>query len=454
MNTYAVILASGTGERSGLSLPKQFMKIAGKTVLEHTLEIFDKNQHIDRIIIVSHPSYSSLCQDIVIKNDYKKIFKILNGGETRQESSYIGLSSVEDEQAKILFHDAVRPFVSERIIDDCVRALDEHDAVDVAVPSADTIVKVSNVGMIDEIPDRSLLMRGQTPQGFKLDVIRKAHERARELGEGKATDDCGLVVRFSLAPVYVVTGSDYNIKITYPVDVAISDRLFQLKQENFSHLSLSKLDGKVVVVFGSSRGIGLSIANMAKKLGAKVYGFSRSNGVDVSCYDDVKKSLNEAFYKDKKIDIIINTAGVLRFGKIFSRDMTGIEEEININYLSNIIIAKASFEYLRDSKGSILFFASSSYTRGRPLYSVYSSTKAALVNLTQALSEEWQGDGIRVNIINPERTATPMRFENFGKEAEESLLSPDYVAEISLMTVLSEHTGQIIDVRRALTVSR
>ena len=82
------------------------------------------------------------------------------------------------------------------------------------------------------------------------------------------------------------------------------------------------------------------------------------------------------------------------------------------------------------------------------MYSIYSSTKAAIVNLTQALAEEWEKDSIKINVINPERTATPMRYSNFGKEPEGSLLSPNKVAEATINALLSNFTGQVIDVKR------
>ena len=116
--------------------------------------------------------------------------------------------------------------------------------------------------------------------------------------------------------------------------------------------------------------------------------------------------------------------------------------------MGSINVAKASIPYLLKTKGCILLFASSSYTRGRALYSTYSSTKAAIVNLTQALAEELYHDGIRINVINPERTATPMRYKSFGKEPDGSLLAPEKVAEACLNTLLSDYTGQVIDVRR------
>ena len=125
-----------------------------------------------------------------------------------------------------------------------------------------------------------------------------------------------------------------------------------------------------------------------------------------------------------------------------------ILNSISVNYIGAVYVAKESFRYLKDSKGMLLCFTSSSYTRGRSLYSLYSSSKAAIVNLVQALSEEWLPFGIRVNCINPERTRTPMRTQNFGIEPEGSLLEPEVVAAASLTTLLSELTGDVIDVKK------
>jgi 2-C-methyl-D-erythritol 4-phosphate cytidylyltransferase len=107
-------------------------------------------------------------------------------------------------------------------------------------------------------------------------------------------------------------------------------------------------------------------------------------------------------------------------------------------------VVQAGIPYLRATKGAILLFASSSYTRGRALYAVYSSTKAAIVNFVQAVSEELFHDQVRINTINPERTATSMRLANFGREPEATLLSAERVAEVALKTLLSDLTGQVI----------
>ena len=136
-------------------------------------------------------------------------------------------------------------------------------------------------------------------------------------------------------------------------------------------------------------------------------------------------------------------------GDINERTTESIEDEIRTNYLGCINIAQASYEYLKNAEGGLLFFSSSSYTRGRKSYAVYSSAKAAIVNLTQALAEEWEDYGIRVNVIVPERTATPMRYKNFGEEPSDSLLTPEHVAKISLSALTDNISGQIINVCRS-----
>ena len=446
LKNYGIILASGIGARYKSDVPKQFVKIAGKTVLEHTLDVFEKSDNIDNIILVITPDYRQMVEEILLKNNYSKISKLLNGGDTRKESSYIGISSIEDEEANVLIHDCARPFLSERVIKECVEALKSYNAVDVAVASPDTIIKVKDE-IIETIPERKNLMRGQTPQCFKLSLIRKAHELSKN--DQNFTDDCGLIVKYNLGEVYVVSGDMENIKITYPSDIFMADRLFQVKSTLFPQsAAMSGIKDKVLVIFGGTSGIGESIADLAKKLGAQVFVSSTRTGTDITSYKDVEKFLENVNEQTGHIDYVINSAGVLKMGKLLERNIEDIKKDIDINYLGSINVAKASISYLQKTKGCILMFASSSYTRGRALYSTYSSTKAGIVNLVQALSEELASDGIRINTINPERTATPMRFKAFGKEPEGSLLSAEKVAEASIKTLLSDLTGEVIDVRR------
>ncbi|MCD7780622.1 MAG: 2-C-methyl-D-erythritol 4-phosphate cytidylyltransferase [Candidatus Gastranaerophilales bacterium] len=231
MKNYAVILASGRGSRSGLDIPKQFYKISGKTLLEYSVEAFESNKNIDSIIIVTNPDFMDLTKKIIRENNYKKIIKILSGGSKRQESSFIGISAIEEENANVLIHDAVRPFISQEIINNCITALKTYKAVNVAIETSDTIVETDENNIIKNVPDRKFLRRCQTPQCFDLKTIKKAHLLAKNDIDFSATDDCSIVLRYNLSEVYVIKGDDFNIKITYPLDLEIAEKILNLKKD-------------------------------------------------------------------------------------------------------------------------------------------------------------------------------------------------------------------------------
>ena len=219
---YAVILASGKGERMNCGFPKQFAEIKGKTIIERSIEAFEKNENVDEIIVVSEPSTIEKTKEIVNKNNYKKVTKIVPGGAVRAESSSHGVGEVAEDDAKILIHDAARPLVTQRIINDCIIALDSCDAVNTAIKATDTIIEADN-GVMKATTERSRMMQVQTPQGFRAGTIKKAHCLAKKEGFAGATDDCGIVFRYGLADIRIVEGDRTNIKITYPEDIAIAE---------------------------------------------------------------------------------------------------------------------------------------------------------------------------------------------------------------------------------------
>lgn len=447
----AVILAGGVGNRLDKSHPKQFFKVAGKTVIEHTVNVFEKNPLIDEIAIVINPNYQVTIEDLVLSNNWKKVRKILKGGAERYHSSMAAVNAYADAgNINLIFHDAVRPLISDRIINDTVAALEKYNAVDVAIPAVDTIISTEG-DFIDAIPERSKLRRGQTPQGFKLDTIKKAYKQALQDPSFKSTDDCGVVLKYlPEEKIYVVKGEEVNMKLTYKEDSYLLDKLFQLRSFAFAgqDIPLEQLQGKVLVVFGGSYGIGAEIARIAGEHGAKVYCFSRSlNGVDISSAENVRNSLEKVAVEGGQIDFVVNTAAILLKEPLNSMDYQAIRKMVEVNYLGMVNVAMESFSYLKKSQGQLLFYTSSSYTRGRAFYSIYSSTKAAVVNFVQAIAQEWEGAGVRVNCINPERTKTPMRVKNFGVEDETTLLKAEEVARESIKTLLSDFTGQVVDVK-------
>ncbi|HON18757.1 MAG TPA: bifunctional cytidylyltransferase/SDR family oxidoreductase [Salinivirgaceae bacterium] len=451
----AVVLAGGSGQRFGADVPKQFMKVAGKTLLEHTLDIFQRSELIHEIAIVIHENFIRDAEHIVNQNGYSKVKKILIGGKDRNGSSLAAIraydSFSETDEIRLIFHDAVRPFLSDRIIYDVIEALKSYNAVDVAIPSTDTIIQVNEDNIITNIPNRNMLRNGQTPQAFSFKTIKQAYKLAALDANFKATDDCGVVLKYlPHEPVYVVQGSENNIKVTYELDLFIADKLFQIQHiEVLGNIPHQNLIGKVMVIFGGSYGIGYAIGEIAKKYQAKVYSFSRSqNSVDIKDFQSVKNAIYQVYQQEGKIDYVVNTAALLNKEPLMNMNVETLNEVIDVNFKGMVNVARASFEALKESKGHLLLFTSSSYTRGRAFYSIYSSTKAAVVNFTQAIAEEWREFGIRVNCINPERTKTPMRTSNFGDEPEESLLKPEVVAEVSINTLLSNFTGQVVYVKK------
>ena len=306
---------------------------------------------------------------------------------------------------------------------------------------------------ISAIPDRSHLRRGQTPQAFSREVIAEAYDKALADPDFHTTDDCGVVLRYMpQIPIYVVRGEESNMKLTYREDTYMMDKLFQLKNTepaDTAHTTDMFRD-KVAVVFGGSYGIGKNIIDMLRQSGAKAFSFSRSeNRIDVGCRDDVARALTQAHEKAGRIDYVICTAGILNKEPLATMDYQTIQTAVQTNYMGTVNVALEAYPYLKQTEGKLIFFTSSSYTRGRAFYSIYSSTKAAIVNFVQAVAQEWDGDGIKINCINPERTKTPMRQKNFGIEPDDTLLMPERVAEATLKTLASDCTGQVIDVRRA-----
>lgn len=211
-----------------------------------------------------------------------------------------GYQSLRRQRCQPDFHDAVRPLVSQRILNDVIKALETYAAIDVAMPATDTIIEVDG-DFIHQIPDRSKLKRGQTPQAFHLETISHAYEIALKDEHFKVTDDCGVVVKYLPdVPVYVVTGEESNMKLTYKEDTYLLDKFFQLRKSELNEIPLneSQLKGKVAVIFGGSYGIGEHTARMLQEKQAKVFCFSRSmNGVDVGKKEQVADALKKYSYK-------------------------------------------------------------------------------------------------------------------------------------------------------------
>jgi 2-C-methyl-D-erythritol 4-phosphate cytidylyltransferase len=447
--TVAVILAGGVGARMGLDIPKQFVPIAGRTSLEHALAVFEACDRIDEIVIMMEPGSLERARELLPALPSGKVSALLPGGADRNETSFLALRHIEGGDTKVVFHDAVRPLIDASVIAACVDALDEYDAVDTGIPSADTIIEVDEHDHITAVPPRSSLRRGQTPQAFRRATILRAYDRAHEDPDFSATDDCSVVLKYLPdVPILVVPGDETNIKITHPIDVHLADKLFQLRHQPTARVvGTDDMAGTVVVIFGGTSGIGDQLGLQLLQRGAVVVAHSTRTGVRVEDRESVSSALAAVHALHGRIDHVVLTAGVLTIGKLVELDDADLRHDIAVNLTAAFVVAQESHRYLSSTRGSLLLFSSSSHTRGRARYTVYSATKAAVVNLTQALADEWAEDGIRVNCVSPSRTATPMRRAAFGVEDDDSLVQAEAVAALSLRVLGSDMTGQVFDVR-------
>ena len=224
----AIILAGGTGSRMGADKPKQFIEVDGRSVIERCIDAFESAPGIDEIAVVMHPQWTTLMHEVAEHNTWKKLKKILEGGSERYMSSLNAIAAYIDypDDTNLLLHDAARPWVSQEVIARTVQALTHHEAVAVGIPSTDTVWEVRQdfdkqlSKFIVRIPERSTMWRAQTPQAFRLPLIRDAYQHALQDPQFHATDDCGVVRNYLPGTkIIIVPGEEQNRKITFKEDL-------------------------------------------------------------------------------------------------------------------------------------------------------------------------------------------------------------------------------------------
>ena len=201
--------------------------------MEHSVQTFHNHPGIDQVVIVTAKEFIDKVQGLVKANNWTKVTAVMAGGKERFDSSLAAVRHFKDNPDMVmLFHDAARPLVTERIITDTLKAMETYNAVDVAIPAVDTIVQCNKEGTyMTSIQDRSLLWRMQTPQGFRQKTIERAYEIALNDPQFTATDDCGTVLRYlPEEKVGIVRGSERNIKLTYADDLALLEVLLSLPE--------------------------------------------------------------------------------------------------------------------------------------------------------------------------------------------------------------------------------
>jgi 2-C-methyl-D-erythritol 4-phosphate cytidylyltransferase len=223
----AIIVAAGSGVRMGASVPKQFIEIAGKPILQHTLERFEACTWVTDVCVILPAAFVDLYRVKILEWGISKLAAVTVGGAERHQSVLAGLEALSDDTEIVMIHDGVRPFVSDRILRESIDAARQFGAVVVGLPPKDTI-KQADYPMITQTLDRNHLIQAQTPQTFRTEVIRRAYQFAGESGH-YSTDDAALVEQMG-GEVVVVNGDWKNIKITSPEDLIIAEAF--LEQEN------------------------------------------------------------------------------------------------------------------------------------------------------------------------------------------------------------------------------
>lgn len=222
--TYQVIIpAAGQGKRMGAGKNKLLLELEGIPLLIYTLMVFEKDDSCTGVILAVNEQEKNEINKLLRQFNIKKVVRLVTGGPERQYSVYHGVRTIEDNGI-VLVHDAARPFMDHLLIRSLVAAAQQHGAAILAVPVKDTVKKVTENKVIETV-ERSSLWAVQTPQAFRMSLLREAHERA--LVEGYlGTDDASLVERIG-HDVMIVEGSYDNIKLTTPEDLFIAETIIR-----------------------------------------------------------------------------------------------------------------------------------------------------------------------------------------------------------------------------------
>ncbi len=219
----AIIPAAGKGIRFGEKIPKQFILLKGKPIIVHTLEKFEKHPEIHQMVVVTSKAFIPEVEKLRKKFKLKKLVKIVGGGRTRQESVFNGVFSVETcEEDIFLVHDAVRPFVSEKLISKLLEKIKEGDAVIPVLPVRDTLIRAKEGRVVEKI-NRDEMFLVQTPQVIKAEILKKCLKKAKDLSL-EFTDESTLLLHFGIHSL-LIEGEIINFKITYKEDLILAEKL-------------------------------------------------------------------------------------------------------------------------------------------------------------------------------------------------------------------------------------
>lgn len=231
----ALIFAGGTGVRmNSKTKPKQFLELHGKSIIIHTVEVFERHKDIDAIAIVCIEEWIDYLQDLVEKAFLTKVKFITPGGKTAQESQYNGLKMIKEminpeDSSVVLIHDGVRPLVDEETITKNIQCVKANGTAITVTPAIETVILVNNDDVLDQVIDRNMCRMAKAPQSFYFEDILNTHEKAISQGELKFIDSASLMSHYGF-PIHTVEGLPENIKITTPSDFYVFRAIWEAKE--------------------------------------------------------------------------------------------------------------------------------------------------------------------------------------------------------------------------------
>lgn len=234
---FGVILAGGIGSRMGnAEKPKQYLNIGNKPIILHTIEKFYVHEGFERLIVLCPKEWVEHTRHLVQNNFPDDRVVVLEGGVTRNETIMNAIRYIEDEyglrdDTLLVTHDSVRPFLTHRIIEENIKYGLKYGAVDTVIPATDTIVESGDGDVISQVPDRSKMYQGQTPQTFNAKKLKELYYSLSEEEKDVLTDASKIFV-IKGEKVHLVQGEVFNIKITYPYDLRVAESLLNNEGES------------------------------------------------------------------------------------------------------------------------------------------------------------------------------------------------------------------------------
>lgn len=229
----ALVFAGGKGTRMRIGdKPKQFLEIDNKAILCHTVEHFQNNKNIDKIIVVSSIDWLDYTKEIIKREGFTKVVNVIAGGDSAINSQYIGLKAahefIENDKDIVLVHDGVRPLITNQMIDECIESVKKYGNGITTAPAIETIVMVDNVNNVKDTIERSECQLARAPQGFYFKELLEAHEQSIKEGTHDFVDSASMMIHYGYK-LHAVVGSASNIKVTTVTDYYMCKALFEAR---------------------------------------------------------------------------------------------------------------------------------------------------------------------------------------------------------------------------------